>query len=66
MHEDTATTDDKASFTLDSVDKLPDQKEYTVLTGLLINGKEYKKGSKIELDEQTANNFKKNGDIKDA
>lgn len=66
MHQDNVTTDDKASFTMETVDKAPDQKEYVVVTHLLINGKHYKKGSKILLDKETAKNFKNNGDIENA
>lgn len=41
----------------------PKRKEYTVVKSLFKNGKLYKKGTKVELDEQTAKNFKRLGEI---
>lgn len=66
MHHDTAKATDTASFIIETVDELPEQKEYVVLTHLHINAKHYEKGSKILLDEVTGNNFKRNGDLQDA
>lgn len=42
----------------------PERKTYTVMVELFKNGKKYKKGSKVELDQFSADNFKKLKEIK--
>ena len=61
--KDKVNAKDDISFTLEDVSKQPERKEYEVVNPLFKNGKEYKKGDTIELDELTASNFKKTGDI---
>lgn len=64
-------TDHRITISDDSVmqdeNGLPEKKSYTVASkaGLFKNGKQYKQGDQIELDEQTAKNFIASGDIED-
>lgn len=64
--EDKSIAQDDINFVLEDVGKEPPRKSYEVVTSLFKNGRAYKNGSKIELDEKTAKNFKRTGDIKDA
>ena len=63
MFADKSQAKDDISITLEDVGEAPKRTEYTVINPLFKNGKEYKKGNAIELDELTASNFKKTGDI---
>lgn len=67
MSQDNISSTDQPQATT-AAGSNPDRKEYKVVSknGLFKRGKEYPKGSPIELDEQTAKNFLAAGDIEEA
>ena len=66
MFEDETKAKDELEITLTTGVGQSERKKYKVINQLFKNGKVYKKGSLIELDELTAANFIKSGDIENA
>jgi hypothetical protein len=67
MAENPKGTEDTVTATKQTVEGQPSRQAYLVVSkaGLFKNGKHYKKGTSVELDDHTANNFKAAGDIED-
>lgn len=57
---------ESVSIKHETVDKAPERKAYIALVPMIKNGKKIRKGSKVQLDAETAARFKELGEIKNA